>query len=68
MLAHGERRSAARVSQERQQVRFDYVSAIQRAGELVKEIQTGQFRAVPSEGIAGPERPLAPGRNALPAA
>lgn len=57
-LLHGERRSAARVSQERQQVRFDYVSAIQRAGDLVKEIQTGQFRAVTPE---GKERPLKPG-------
>jgi hypothetical protein len=67
-LLHGERRSAARVSRERQQVRFDYVSAIQRAGELVKEIQTGQFRAVPPEGIEDPERPFAPVQRALPAA
>ena len=54
-LLRGERRSAQRVSEERQQVRFDYVSAIQRAGDLVKEIQTGQFRAVQPEGpIARP--------------
>lgn len=59
-LLHGERRSAARVSEERQQARFDYVSAIQRAGDLVKEIQTGQFRAVTPEGM---ERPLKPGSH-----
>jgi hypothetical protein len=64
-LLHGERRSAARLSQERQQVRFDYVSAIHRAGELVKEIQTGQFRAVPQDGETGAPRPPAPGRRSI---
>lgn len=62
-LLHGERRSAARVNEERQQARFDYVSAIQRAGDLVKEIQTGQFRALPAEGQE--ERPLVPGQRVM---
>ncbi len=49
ILAHfnelllGERRSADRIIQERQQVRFDYMTAIQRAGRIAGEMQTGQF-------------------------
>lgn len=38
-----ERRSASRISGDRQQARFDYVDAIQRAGRLAREIQAGQF-------------------------
>jgi hypothetical protein len=54
-LLQGERRSAARVTEDRQQARFDYMSAIRRAGELAKGMQTGEFRAfVPGETEAAP--------------
>ncbi|MBW8887882.1 MAG: hypothetical protein JF616_09015 [Fibrobacteres bacterium] len=45
-LLKGERRSAARVLEDRQQARFDYMSAIRRAGELAKGMQTGEFLAL----------------------
>jgi hypothetical protein len=45
-LLQGERRSAARVIEDRQQARFDYMSAILKAGELAKGMQTGEFRAL----------------------
>lgn len=45
-LLQGERRSAARVTEDRQQARFDYMSAIRKAGELAKGMQTGEFRAL----------------------
>lgn len=65
-LLHGERRSAQRVSHERQQQRFDYMSAIQRAGDLAKEIKTGQFETLPAELDHAPSaRPRAPGLPAF---
>ncbi len=42
-LLEGERRSAARVTQDRQQARFDYMTAIQKASQLARGMQTGQF-------------------------
>lgn len=47
-LLQGERRSAARVSAERKQARFDYMEAIQRASKLAQDLQTGQYAAMPS--------------------
>ncbi len=40
-LLRSERRSAARISAERKQARFDYMEAIQRASKLAQELQTG---------------------------
>lgn len=45
-LLEGERRSAARVTQDRQQARFDYMTAIQKASQLARGMQTGQFAAM----------------------
>jgi hypothetical protein len=42
-LLRTERRSAARVQEERQQARFDYVQAIRRASEAAREAKTGFF-------------------------
>jgi hypothetical protein len=54
-LLQGERRSAARVLEDRQQARFDYMSAIRKAGELAKGMQTGEFMALaPGESEAKP--------------
>lgn len=55
LLLQGERRSAARVLEDRQQARFDYMSAIRKAGELAKGMQTGEFLALaPGEPEAKP--------------
>ncbi len=60
-LLQGERRSAARVTEDRQQARFDYMSAILKAGELAKGMQTGEFRALAAgEGSAVPKPTPAP--------
>jgi hypothetical protein len=45
-LLQGERRSAARVTEDRQQARFDYMTAIQNASQLAKGMQTGEFMAM----------------------
>ncbi len=45
-LLQGERRSAARVTQDRQQARFDYITAIQRASQLAKGMKTTQMPAL----------------------
>ncbi|MDQ3001942.1 MAG: hypothetical protein M3Y08_11870 [Fibrobacterota bacterium] len=47
-LLQGERRSAARVTEDRQQARFDYMTAIQKASQLAKGMQTGRFPAMQS--------------------
>jgi hypothetical protein len=63
-LLQGERRSAARVTEERQQARFDYMTAIQKASQLAKGMQTGQFPAMgPGDSQA---RPVLPGDAAFP--
>jgi len=56
-LLQGERRSAARVSAERKQARFDYMEAIRRAGNLAQQLQTGEYRAmaVPADEGASPQ-------------
>jgi hypothetical protein len=57
-LLKGERRSAARLTEDRQQARFDYMSAIRTAGELAKGMQTGEFRALaPGDGEAKAAQP-----------
>jgi hypothetical protein len=63
-LLKGERRSAARVTEDRQQARFDYMSAIQRAGQLARDIQTGQFKALAD----GASQPSAAAAASQPAA
>ncbi len=45
-LLLGERRSASRVTEERQQARFDYMTAIQKASQLAQGMQSGQFPAM----------------------
>lgn len=50
-LLQGERRSAARVTEERQQARFDYMAAIRTASRLAKGMQSGQLPAMQ----AGPD-------------
>ncbi|MDB5048175.1 MAG: hypothetical protein JWO30_1246 [Fibrobacteres bacterium] len=62
-LLQGERRSAARVTEERQQARFDYMTAIQTASNLAKGM-TGQFPAMqPGSDAARPIlAPRAPAR------
>jgi hypothetical protein len=52
-LLQGERRSAARISAERKQARFDYMEAIQRASKLAQDLQTGTHQAM--------QAPLRPG-------
>jgi hypothetical protein len=61
-LLKGERRSAARVTEDRQQARFDYMSAIQRAGQIARDIQTGQFKALVDPDAAKPARNKEPPR------
>lgn len=56
-LLHGERRSAQRLTEERQQARFDYMTAIRKAGELAKGMQTGEFRALAA---SAPPEPILP--------
>ncbi|MEO6094685.1 MAG: hypothetical protein ABIW76_03050 [Fibrobacteria bacterium] len=64
-LLQGERRSAARVTEDRQRARFDYMSAIQKASQLAKGMQTGEFLAMQSGDVG--ERPmLAPNSSAQP--
>jgi hypothetical protein len=54
-LMMGERRSAARVTEERHQARFDYMTAIQKASQLAKGMKTGEFRAMlPGDTAARP--------------
>jgi hypothetical protein len=75
-LLKGERRSAARVTQDRQQARFDYMTAIQRASQLAKGMQTGEFptmiegapTARPSNGKHPAIPVLAPGMQVAAAA
>jgi hypothetical protein len=55
-LLQGERRSAARVSAERKQARFDYMEAIQRASKLAQDLQTGMQPAMQAS----------PGTDAVP--
>lgn len=60
-LLQGERRSAARVTEDRQQARFDYMTAIQKAGQLAKGMQTGEFMAMRS--VEAEARPILPPRS-----
>lgn len=55
-LLQGERRSAARVTEDRQQARFDYMSAIQKASQLAKGMQTGEFLTMQSGDVVA--RPM----------
>jgi hypothetical protein len=57
-LLQGERRSAARVTEDRQQARFDYMTAIQKASQLAKGMQSGQFPAMQSGDLMA--RPIMP--------
>jgi hypothetical protein len=57
-LLQGERRSAARVTEDRQQARFDYMSAIQKASQLAKGMQTGEFLTMQSGDVVA--RPMLP--------
>ncbi len=57
-LLIGERRSAARVTQERQQARFDYMTAIRRASQLAKGMKTAQFPAMLPDGFESPSLEL----------
>ncbi len=73
-LLQGERRSAARVTEDRQQARFDYMTAIQTASHLAKGMQTGEFLAMRAgdtearTAIAGKAAlPALPAINAMPA-
>jgi hypothetical protein len=45
-LLQGERRSAARVTEDSRQARFDYMTAIRKASDLAKGMQTGEFAAM----------------------
>jgi len=55
-LLQGERRSAARVTEDRHQARFDYMSAIQKASQLAKGMQTGEFLTMQSGDVVA--RPM----------
>lgn len=55
-LLQGERRSAARVTEDRQQARFDYMSAIRKASQLAKGMQTGEFLTMQSGDVVA--RPM----------
>lgn len=57
-LLQGERRSAARISAERKQARFDYMDAIQRASKLAQDLQTGTHQA-----MQYPSTPYSPTSN-----
>ncbi|HKP95710.1 MAG TPA: hypothetical protein VJ385_08130 [Fibrobacteria bacterium] len=63
-LLQGERRSAARVTEERQQARFDYMTAIQKASQLAKGMQTGRFPAM--QAGENQARPLLAPRSQAP--
>src|SRR5690606_15948942 len=47
-LLQGERRSAARVTQDRRQSRFDYMTAIERAGRLARGMHAGRTASLPT--------------------
>jgi hypothetical protein len=61
-LLQGERRSAARVTEDRQQARFDYMSAIQKASQLAKGMQTGEFLTMQSGDVVA--RPMLAAKSA----
>ena len=67
-LLQGERRSAARVTEDRQKARFDYMSAILKAGELAKGMQSGEFRALVSAANVTPPGPILAARPPRPPA